>query len=88
MTEPRKTEEQVDARGKPMVPATPRDVVHVRLGSFGLVIAIAVAVIAGLSGVWWLMIVGIVAAVAIGIDMYAATRRQKSLGGGPRAEAG
>ncbi|WP_061298801.1 hypothetical protein [Herbidospora cretacea] len=88
MTEPRKTEEQVDPRGKPMVPATPRDVVHVRLGSFGLVIALAVAVIAGLSQVWWLMAIGIVAAVAIGVDMYLATRRQRTLGGGPQSEAG
>ncbi|WP_066363091.1 hypothetical protein [Herbidospora mongoliensis] len=88
MTEPRKTEEQHDARGKPMVAATPRDVVHVRLGSFGLVIAIAVAVIAGLSQVWWLMIIGIVAAAAIGVDMYLATRRQRTLGGGPQSEAG
>ena len=45
-------EEQRSPTGKPMVPATPRDVVHIRIGSFILVFCAAVALLAGITRIW------------------------------------
>lgn len=74
--------EEFDAKGKPMVPATPRDVVHIRAGSFILVFCFAIGVlglIAHVPVMTW--VVGVVAVITV-IDMVLALRRQKTRGAG------
>jgi Flp pilus assembly protein TadB len=79
------TEEQQSPTGKPMVPATPKDVVHIRVGSFLLVFCVAVGLIAALAGVWWLTVVVIAVALVVVLDVVLAVRRQRRLGGGPES---
>jgi hypothetical protein len=75
--------EERSPTGKPMVPATPRDVIHIRLGSFVLFFVLALGVLTAVVGARVLTVVlGVVAVVAI-VDIALAVRRQKRLGGGP-----
>ncbi|GIH96165.1 hypothetical protein ACFFMN_42720 [Planobispora siamensis] len=76
MTSEPQQPEQTSRTGKPMVPATPRDVVHIRLGSFALIAAIAIGALAFAGGMTWLTIVMLVLAVAAAVDMALAIRRQ------------
>ncbi|GAA4578153.1 hypothetical protein GCM10023194_00270 [Planotetraspora phitsanulokensis] len=43
------TEEQRSPSGKPMVPATPKDVIHIRIGSLALVLCVGIGLLAGLT---------------------------------------
>ncbi|MEZ0074805.1 hypothetical protein [Planotetraspora sp. GP83] len=79
------TEEQRSPTGKPMVPATPKDVIHVRIGSFALVFCVGVGLLSALVHLWWLTAVVLVIAVVVIVDMALAVRRQRSLGGGPES---
>ncbi|MFI6479396.1 hypothetical protein ACIBH1_15790 [Nonomuraea sp. NPDC050663] len=74
--------EEFDERGKPMVPATPRDVVHIRVGSFVLIFCFAIGVlgiIAHAPVITW--IAGIAAVITV-VDIVLAARRQKTRGAG------
>ncbi|MEV0144500.1 MULTISPECIES: hypothetical protein [unclassified Nonomuraea] len=70
--------EQRSKSGKPMVPATPRDVVHIRAGSFILVFAFALAALGLIAGIPVLTGVAAVVAVVTIVDIVLAVRRQKS----------
>ncbi len=61
-----------------MVPATPRDVVHIRVGSFLLVFLFALAVLGVISRAPVMTGIAIVAAVVVVIDIVLAVRRQKN----------
>lgn len=66
-----------DRKGHPMVPATPRDVVHIRVGSFILVFLFAFAVLGLIAGAPVLTGVAVVLFVVTIIDIAMAIRRQK-----------
>ncbi|MFI6297973.1 hypothetical protein ACIBEJ_40725 [Nonomuraea sp. NPDC050790] len=68
--------------GKPMASATPRDVVHVRVGSFILFFAIAVGVVGLLADIPLLAVVAGVVAVATIVDIILAVRGQRARGSG------
>ncbi|GGS48509.1 hypothetical protein GCM10010156_03920 [Planobispora rosea] len=68
--------EQTSRTGKPMVPATPRDVVHIRIGSFALIAALAIGALAFAGGIVWLSVVMVVLALVAAVDMAMAIRRQ------------
>ncbi|NUW36390.1 hypothetical protein HTZ77_34015 [Nonomuraea sp. SMC257] len=70
--------EERSATGKPMVPATPRDVVHIRAGSFILVFCFAMAVLGLIAHFPVLTGIAVVVAVVTVVDMVLAVRRQKS----------
>jgi hypothetical protein len=78
-------EEQRSPTGKPMVPATPKDVVHIRIGSFILVFCAAVALLAGITRIWWLTAIAVLVAIVVAVDITLAVRRQRELGGGPES---
>ncbi|GIH27214.1 hypothetical protein Aph01nite_55240 [Acrocarpospora phusangensis] len=80
------TEEQRSPTGKPMVPSTPMDVIHIRLGSFALVFCLAVLVLSIVTRLWWLTAIAAILGVFVVVDMIRASRRQGSLGGGPQSE--
>ncbi|OUC94006.1 hypothetical protein [Streptosporangium minutum] len=80
--------EERSAAGKPMVRATPRDVVHIRLGSFALIAIIAIGVLGLVAGLKWLMIAMAVLAVIAIVDIALALRRQSRTPGGTTTEAG
>ncbi|MFG1945177.1 hypothetical protein [Nonomuraea sp. NPDC048826] len=61
-----------------MVPATPRDVVHIRAGSFILVFLFALAVLGIISQAWVLTGIAVIAAIVTAVDIYLAVRRQKN----------
>ncbi|MEV0597150.1 hypothetical protein [Nonomuraea cavernae] len=63
--------------GKPMVPATPRDVVHIRVGSFVLVFAFAFGVLGIIAQAYVVTVIAVVAAVVTIVDIVLAVRRQK-----------
>lgn len=77
--------EQRSETGKPMVTATPRDVIHIRLSSFVLFLALALAALALVAKATVLVVVLAVIAVIAVLDMIFAVRRQRRLGGGPRS---
>ncbi|GAA4570973.1 hypothetical protein [Planotetraspora kaengkrachanensis] len=79
------TEEQRSPSGKPMVPATPKDVIHIRIGSLALVLCAGIGLLAGLTRLWWLIAIVAVVALALVADMVLAVRRQRTLGGGPES---
>ncbi|MEO3808422.1 hypothetical protein ABGB17_05410 [Sphaerisporangium sp. B11E5] len=79
------TPEQRSETGKPMVRATPRDVVHIRLGSFAIFLALALCVLAFVAGFTAVGVVLAVLAVAAVVDVVLAIRRQRRLGAGPRS---
>ncbi|GAA2214554.1 hypothetical protein GCM10009850_100190 [Nonomuraea monospora] len=72
--------EERDHRGHAMVPATPRDYMHVRVGSFILVFLFAFAVLGLLTGALVLTGIAVVLAIATAVDMVLAVRRQKHRG--------
>ncbi|MEU8248106.1 hypothetical protein [Nonomuraea sp. NPDC048916] len=63
--------------GRPMVPATPRDVVHIRVGSFVLIFSFAFGVLGLIAKAPLLTVIAIVAAVVTIVDIVLAIRRQK-----------
>ncbi|MBO4273196.1 hypothetical protein [Microbispora triticiradicis] len=79
------TEEQRSPTGKPMVEATPMDVIYVRIGSFALVFCFAVLVLSFVGRLWWLTGVVLAIMAVIGAAMLFAVRKQKRLGGGPQS---
>ena len=80
--------EETDARGRPMVNATPRDVVHIRLGSFGLIPIIILGVFGFATGATWLVVAMAVLAVVVIVDIVLAVRRQSRSNPGMTTEAG
>ncbi|MFC5830091.1 hypothetical protein [Nonomuraea insulae] len=76
-----------DSRGHAMVPATPRDVVHIRVGSFLLVFLFAFTVLGIITGAPVLAGVAVVLAIGTVVDMALAIRRGKR-GHGHDGEAG
>ncbi|GHH69676.1 hypothetical protein GCM10017673_20490 [Streptosporangium violaceochromogenes] len=85
---PEEQPEQRSATGKPMVRATPRDVVHIRLGSFALIAIIAIGVLGLVAGIGWLTVVMAVLAVVAIVDVSLAVRRQARATEGTTTEAG
>ncbi|MBE3007830.1 hypothetical protein IL992_01270 [Microbispora sp. NEAU-D428] len=79
------TEEQRSPTGKPMVEATPMDVIRIRIGSFALVFCVAVLVLSFVGRLWWLTGIVVVIMAGIGLSMAFAVRKQKRLGGGPQS---
>jgi membrane protein YdbS with pleckstrin-like domain len=79
------TPEQRSTTGKPMVAGTPRDVIHIRLASFVLFLAVALGVLALVAKATPLVIVLAVVAVIAIVDVVLAIRRQRRLGTGPRS---
>lgn len=75
--------EERSETGKPMVPATPRDVLHIRIGSFVLLFALAFGTLAFVIGAVALGVVLYVVALATIADIALAVRRQRRLGGRP-----
>lgn len=75
--------EERSETGKPMVPATPRDVLHIRIGSFILLFTIAFGTLALIIGATVLTTVLYTIAVITIIDIAFAIRRQRRLGGRP-----
>ncbi|TMR95952.1 hypothetical protein [Nonomuraea basaltis] len=69
--------EERDRKGHAMVPATPRDVVHIRVGSFLLVFLFAFTVLGIIVGAPVMTGVAVALAVATLIDIVLAVRRQK-----------
>ncbi|RCG32078.1 hypothetical protein DQ384_06020 [Sphaerisporangium album] len=68
-----------------MVAATPRDVIHIRLASFVLFVAIALGALSLIAGATIpAVILGVVVVVAV-VDVILAVRRQRRLGTGPRS---
>ncbi|MEV4076500.1 hypothetical protein ACGFJC_37530 [Nonomuraea fuscirosea] len=72
--------EQRDRRGHAMVPATPRDVVHIRVGSFLLVFLFAFTVLGIIAQAWVLAGIAVLLAVATVVDITLAVKRQKNKG--------
>ncbi|WP_113703315.1 hypothetical protein [Nonomuraea lactucae] len=69
--------EERSKSGRPMVPATPRDVVHIRAGSFVLVFAFALAVLGVIAKAPVLTAIAILVGVVTVVDIVLAVRRQK-----------
>lgn len=63
-----------------MVPATPRDVVHIRVGSFLLVFLFAFTVLGIIARAWVLAGIAVLLAVATVVDITLAVKRQKNKG--------
>ncbi|MGS2648080.1 hypothetical protein [Streptosporangium sp. G12] len=80
--------EETSASGKPMVAATPRDVVHIRLGSFALIAVIGLGVLGLVAGITWLTVAMAVLAVIAIADIVLAMRRQSRTAPGTTTEAG
>ncbi len=81
----RPEEQEYIRRGRAEVPGTPRDVIHLLIGSFVCPAALVLAALAFISGAKVLS--GVLVLVAIGavVDIVLAVRRQKKLGRGPRS---
>ncbi|MFG1614328.1 hypothetical protein [Nonomuraea wenchangensis] len=77
--------EERSSRGHAMVPATPRDVVHLRVGSFILVFLFAFTVLGLIAQAPVITGIAIALAVVTVVDMVLAVRRQKQ---GRDGEAG
>lgn len=75
--------EERSETGKAMVPATPRDVVHIRLGSFMMFIAIMLCVLSALTGSYVLSVVLALVVLGVAGDIALAIRRQRRYHGGP-----
>ncbi|MEU4405800.1 hypothetical protein AB0F88_14840 [Streptosporangium sp. NPDC023963] len=80
--------EETSASGKPMVAATPRDVVHIRLGSFALIAVIGLGVLGVVAGITWLTVAMAVLALIAIADIVLAMRRQSRTAPGTTTEAG
>ncbi|MER7206431.1 hypothetical protein [Streptosporangium sp. NPDC000239] len=85
---PEEQPERMSADGKPMVGATPRDVVHIRLGSFALIAAVGIGVLGFVAGLTWLTVVMALAVVVAVVDIALAVRRQSHARKGTTTEAG
>lgn len=81
------TPEQRSTTGKPMVAETPRDVIHIRLVSFAIFLAVAVGVLAFFARAMVPAVVAAVVAVIAIVDVLFAVRRQRRLGRGPDSAA-
>jgi Flp pilus assembly protein TadB len=79
------TPEQRSETGKPMVTATPRDVIHIRLASFAIFLALALGALALVAKATIVAVVLAVIAVIAVVDVVFAVRRQRRLGLGPRS---
>ncbi|GAA4520713.1 MULTISPECIES: hypothetical protein [Nonomuraea] len=66
-----------DKKGHAMVPATPRDVVHIRVGSFILVFLFAMCVLSLIAKAWVMTGITIVLAILTVINIWRAVRKQK-----------
>ncbi|SDQ34343.1 hypothetical protein [Thermostaphylospora chromogena] len=65
-------------REKPAVPATPRDVVHIRLGSFALFFSVLIGALGLIAGIPVLTgVMAVIAVIAI-VDIAIAIRRQSA----------
>lgn len=64
-------------RRKPEAAATPRDVAHIRIGSFALLFLVAVGVLGLIAGVPLIAVIAAVVAVGVAIDIALAVRRQR-----------
>ncbi|GAB2934863.1 hypothetical protein GCM10027203_39520 [Nonomuraea fastidiosa] len=64
-----------------MVPATPRDVVHIRVVSFMLVFLFAFTVLGIMTRAWVLAVIAVIAAIVAVTDLLMAVRRQKQRSG-------
>ncbi|MEV5325348.1 hypothetical protein ACFMQL_06710 [Nonomuraea fastidiosa] len=73
--------EERDSRGHAMVPATPRDVVHIRVVSFMLVFLFAFTVLGIMTRAWVLAVIAVIAAIVAVTDLLMAVRRQKQRSG-------
>jgi membrane protein YdbS with pleckstrin-like domain len=74
--------EQHTAAGRPMVSATPRDVVFIRIGSFIVIFLVAIGAVSIVAGVPWVAVgAGILAVVAL-IVIITAVRKQRTRGAG------
>ncbi|MFO7252601.1 MAG: hypothetical protein DIU60_017805 [Actinomycetes bacterium] len=73
--------EERSPTGKPMVPATPRDVLHIRIGSFILLFTLAFGTLAFVLGASVLGILLYLIALGTIVDIVLAVRRQRRLGG-------
>jgi hypothetical protein len=69
--------EERDRKGHAMVPATPRDVMHIRVGSFMLVFLFAFAVLGIITRAPVMTGVAVALAIATVIDIVLAVRRQR-----------
>lgn len=74
--------ESYSASGQPMVPATPRDIVYIRIGSFILIFLIALGAISMVAGAFVLSIAAGVLAVVTVVAIVLAVRRQRWRGSG------
>ncbi|MBB5774091.1 hypothetical protein [Nonomuraea jabiensis] len=72
-----KWHEERDTKGHPMVPATPRDVAHIRIGSFLLVFLFAFAVLGIIVGAPVMTGIALVVGLITVVDIALAVRRQK-----------
>ncbi|WP_326821997.1 hypothetical protein [Streptosporangium sp. NBC_01756] len=68
--------EERTEKGKPMVRATPRDVVHIRLASFGLIPVVILGVFGFATGLTWLIVGMAVLAVILIAFIALAVRRE------------
>jgi hypothetical protein len=85
MSDKRGWEEGRDARNHAMVPATPRDVAHIRVVSFMMVFLFAFAVLGLIAGAPVITGIAVVLAIIAVVDIVLAVRRQKR---GHSGEAG
>lgn len=69
-------EEEYSETGKPMVPATPRDVAYVRLGSVGIVFLVGFAALGLIVGIPLLTGAAVVLLVIVVVLMVRAMRAQ------------
>ncbi|WP_157529968.1 hypothetical protein [Microtetraspora niveoalba] len=83
--EPRFTPEQESEKGITRVPATPRDVIHILIGAFLLVLCFGVALTGALTRVWWVFGAAGFVAIIVVADIALALRRQRRLGVGPES---
>lgn len=75
------TPEERSETGKPMVRATPRDVVHIRIGSFILLFTLAFGGLSFAIGARVLSVILFLIAAGVIVDIALAVRRQRRLGG-------
>lgn len=66
-----------DKKGHAMVRATPRDVVHIRVGSFVLVLLFALAVLSAIAKAWVMTGIVVVVAILVVLNMWRAVRKQR-----------
>ncbi|GAA3068551.1 hypothetical protein [Streptosporangium carneum] len=81
--------EQTSAKGQPMVRATPRDVVYIRLASFGFIPVAVLAVFGFATGTTWLIVaMAVLAVILIGVITVGVRRQSRNSRDGITTEAG